>query len=101
MLFLYTAAYEQHQMQQQVIVSATSLQSHPRRIVHHQLPGFQETFHSPGVLQGTRPYMPGHFGGNTPQPRSVIPFASFEMNKPFSAPLNTNQSGILNINDFP
>ena len=100
MPFLYTVAYEQHQMQQQVIASATSLQSHPHRIVHHQLPGFQETFHSPAVLQGTRPYMLGHFGGNTPQPRPVIPFTSFEMNKPFSASLNTNQSEILNVNNF-
>ena len=99
MLFLYTAVYEQHQMQQ-VITSATSLQSGPHGIVHHQLPGFQETFHSPGVLQGTRTYMPGHFGENTLQPRSVVPFASFEMNKPFSALSNTNQSEILNINDF-
>ena len=44
--------------------------------------------------------MPGHFRGNTPQPRSVILFASFETNKPFSAPLNTNQSEILNVNNF-
>ena len=44
--------------------------------------------------------MLGHFGENTPQPRSVILFASFQTNKPFSAPLNTNQSEILNVNDL-
>ena len=44
---------------------------------HHQLPGFAETFHSPGFAAPPRPSMYGSIIPNHPQPRSATPFMSF------------------------